>query len=548
MGAKNGEKALAKITRWDDPMKAPSGEILQVLGRAGEHNVEMQAIVLDKGLRPDFPAGAEEEAEKVRVWAKETEAAEIARRRDMSKVLTFTIDPDDAKDFDDALSIQELPNGNIEIGIHIADVSHFLKKGSFLDKEAARRATSIYLVDRTIPMLPEILSNDLCSLNPHETKLTFSAVFTFTKDSFEPGKPVRIVDAWIGETVIFSDKRFTYEEAQKILDDKDGLHFKELLQLDTLGKKLRKDRIADGALMFDHDEIKFILDDKGVPVGVKRKMIQDTNRLIEEFMLLANKHVAEWVGKKDKNGGTKDPADRVFVYRIHDVPNQEKVADLVQFLRGLGYPITLKDGVLDSKTLNALLAQIEGKPEASMIQTAAVRSMAKAIYSTKNIGHYGLAFEHYTHFTSPIRRYPDTMVHRLVKEYLAGERVPANEISEYQTMSNYASDMERRAAEAERASIKFKQGEYMSARVGQVFDGVISGVAEWGIYVEEEATRSEGLVSVRALSGDFYELNKKTYSLIGTRTKKTYRLGDKIKVKVLRVNPETRLIDYGLAP
>ncbi|MHB8651726.1 MAG: ribonuclease R [Minisyncoccota bacterium] len=540
-----GHKALVEIVKWDDPKKAPEGKILKLLGIAGEHNTEIEAIVFDKGLNPHFPQYLEEAAEKIKEWAKEHEKTDIASRRDMRDVLTFTIDPDDAKDFDDALSFRTLQNGEIEIGIHIADVSYFVKKESPLDKEASHRATSIYLVDRTVPMLPEALSNDLCSLNPHEIKFTFSAVFTFTPDSFAPNKPITITDTWIGETVTYSDKRFTYEEAQKVLDTNEGPHASELAALNTLAKKLRNERIKQGALIFDHDEVKFILDAAGVPIGVKRKVMQDTNRLVEEFMLLANRHVAEFVGKKNKKEDYL-PQERPFVYRIHDAPDQEKVAELADFVRRLGYKLTFKDGGIDSTSINHLLAQIEGKPEAMMIQTAAVRSMAKAIYSTKNIGHYGLAFHHYTHFTSPIRRYPDVMVHRLVKEYLAGKKVRPEELHEYQKMAEHASDMERRASEAERASIKYKQVEYMSARVGQVFEGVISGVAEWGIYVEEEGTRSEGLIKVSSLGDDYYVLDKKNYSIVGTKYHKTFRLGDRIKMKVLRVDPVSRQIDYGL--
>ncbi|OHA84209.1 MAG: ribonuclease R [Candidatus Yonathbacteria bacterium RIFOXYC1_FULL_52_10] len=542
---KAGYKALVRITHWPDAKHSPEGELLKILGRAGEHNTEIEAIVLDKGLDPHFPEHAEDAARVIKAGAKADEAAEIARRRDMREVLTFTIDPDDAKDFDDALSFQTLPNGDVEIGVHIADVTHFVKKDSPLDQESSQRATSIYLVDRVIPMLPETLSNDLCSLNAHEVKLTFSAVFTFTPDSFEAGKPITIKDTWIGETVIYSDKRFTYEEAQKILDDKAGLHFDELYALDKLAKKLRAQRIDEGALLFDHDEIKFILDENNIPIGVKRKKIQDTNHLIEEFMLLANRRVAEYVGKKGHKENVA-PHERPFVYRIHDAPNPEKMVELVDFVRRLGYKVKLKDGTIDSRSINALLKEVEGKPEENMIQTAAVRSMAKAIYSTKNIGHYGLAFEHYTHFTSPIRRYPDMMVHRLTKEYLAGRQVPAAALSEYQSMAEYASDMERRASEAERASIKYKQVEYMGARTGQIFNGTISGVAEWGVYVEEEETRCEGLVKIGNLGNDYYTLDKANYAITGSRTNKRYRLGDRIKVKVLRVDPVSRQIDYGI--
>lgn len=542
---KAGFKALVRMTHWEDAKHSPEGELLKLLGKAGEHNTEIEAIVLDKGLDPHFPEALEDEAAAIKARAQNEESTEIARRRDMRDVLTFTIDPDDAKDFDDALSFQTLPSGDIEVGVHIADVTHFVTKGAPLDDEASRRATSIYLVDRVIPMLPETLSNDLCSLNPHEVKLTFSAVFTFSPESFAPGKPFTLKDTWIGETVIYSDKRFTYEEAQKVLDDKAGIHFNELSALDTLGKKLRAQRIEEGALLFDHDEIKFVLDENKVPIGVKRKVIQDTNHLIEEFMLLANRRVAEYVGKKSHTENAA-PHERPFVYRIHDAPDPERMSELVDFVRRLGYKLTMKNGTIDSRSINQLLKEVEHKPEGPMIQAAAVRAMAKAIYSTKNIGHYGLAFEHYTHFTSPIRRYPDMMVHRLTKEYLAGKKVPASVLSEYQSMAEYASDMERRASEAERASIKYKQVEYMGARVGQVFEGTISGVAEWGIYVEETETRCEGLVRISALGNDFYTLDRPNYAIVGSRTNKRYRLGDKIKVKVMGVDPISRQIDYGI--
>jgi ribonuclease R len=537
--AEAGQKVLAAITKWDDPKKNPEGKIIKIIGRPGDHNVEMQAIVLDRGLRPDFPAKVLEEADNIKKNEQTIAAKGFEKRRDARDIITFTIDPADAKDFDDALSVRELPGDLIEIGVHIADVSHYVTPGTELDKEAARRANSIYLVDRTIPMLPEVLSNDLCSLNPHEDKLTFSAIFTFKKEALTGGKHPHVQSQWFGKTVINSNKRFTYEEAQKVLDDKNGLFYNELLILNTLAKKLRKEREERGALSFEHEEVRFELDDDGKPIRVYKKIIQDTNKLVEEFMLLANKKVAHHVhelGKKE---------NKLFVYRVHDEPDQERIRDLVEFLNKLGYNIRIdKNKTISSQELNKILRMAEGKAEQDMIQTAAIRSMAKAVYSTKNIGHYGLAFEHYTHFTSPIRRYADLMVHRLLEIYLAGKHASPEDIHRYAALSNYSSQMEQLAMEAERASIKYKQVEYMAERVGKVFDGVISGVTEWGVYVEEKETKSEGMVRMRDLGDDFYIFDKKHYQIVGERKKKRFRLGDKVRVKVKRANMDQRQIDY----
>lgn len=537
-GAEHGEKVLVAITSWNDPKKSPEGEVIKVIGKPGDNNVEMEAILLDTGLRPDFPEKALREAEAI----KKNERAEFKRgiesRRDMRDITTFTIDPVDAKDFDDALSYQKLPDGSIEVGIHIADVSHYLHPDTDLDTEAARRGNSIYLVDRTIPMLPEVLSNDLCSLNPHEDKLTFGAIFTFSKDSLEKGGHPKITGQWFGKTIINSNKRFTYEEAQGVLDDGKGIFYDELLLLNTLAKKLRKEREERGALSFEHEEVRFVLDENGKPLRVYKKIMQDTNRLVEEFMLLANKKVARHVhelGKKD---------EKMFVYRVHDEPDQERISDLIEFLNKLGYNIKIKNKNISSKDLNEILRMAEGRSEKDMIQTAAVRSMAKAIYSTKNIGHYGLAFEHYTHFTSPIRRYADVMVHRLLESYLAGKHPSQEELRRYASLASYTSQTEQLATTAERASIKYKQVEYMTERVGKVFDGVISGITQWGIYIEEKETKAEGMLRLRDMTDDFYEFDKKHFSMVGQKKKKRYRLGDAVKVKVKRASLDERQIDY----
>lgn len=538
LDAEAGQKVLSVITRWDDPKKNPEGEVIQIIGTPGDHNVEMQAIVLDRGLRPDFPEKVLRDAEEVKKNEKQLTNEGLAARRDVRDITTFTIDPVDAKDFDDAISVRELPNGELEIGVHIADVSHYVRPGTDLDTEAARRGNSIYLVDRTIPMLPEALSNDLCSLNPNEDKLTFSAIFTFTKESLTSGHP-HITSQWFGKTIINSNKRFTYEEAQGILDAKEGLFYDELLTLNTLAKKLRKEREERGALSFEHDEVRFELDRNGKPIRVYRKIIQDTNKLVEEFMLLANKKVAHYVhelGKKE---------NKLFVYRVHDEPDQERIHNLIEFLNKLGYNVKIgKHQKISSKELGNILKMTEGEAERDMIQTAAIRSMAKAIYSTKNIGHFGLAFEHYTHFTSPIRRYADLMVHRLLEIYLAGKHASPEEIHRYAGLSSYTNQMEQIAADAERASIKYKQVEYMTERVGQVFDGIISGVTEWGVYVEEKETKSEGMIRMRDMGDDFYIFDKAHYQIVGDRTKKRYRLGDAVRVKVKRADMDQRQIDY----
>jgi len=539
--AKNGQKALVKIVRWENHKKNPEGEVLQILGEPGDNNVEMQAIVLDKGLSIDFPENVEREAKEIENTAINLIAKEVKKRRDMRGATTFTIDPETAKDFDDALSFNELPNGNIEIGIHIADVTHYVVSGGDIDKEATKRATSIYLVDRTIPMLPEELSNDICSLMPDVERLAFSAIFTFDKSALKKGGEPKIINEWFGETIIKSNKRFSYEDAQEILDNKSGIFYDELHKLNTIAHKIRKQKFAEGAISLETEEVKFVLDEAGKPIDVIRKVRGDTHKMIEDFMLLANKKVAHYASQK--TGGEKGQ----FVYRVHPKPEPEKIADLIALLKSLGYNLKMKNGGVSSKDLNDILIKAEGTVEQNLIQTATIRSMAKAIYSTKNVGHYGLAFGYYTHFTSPIRRYPDMMVHRLMKLYLAGKKVSQEMLEKYNVLSLHSSEMEKTASEAERGSIKYKQVEYMTERIGKVFNGVISGVTEWGIYIEEEHSKSEGMVRLRDMEDDYYTFNEKTRTITGDRHKKKYRLGDKVKIKVKNADLERRVIDYVFA-
>src|SRR3989344_3049798 len=531
-----GLKALVALETWNNPKNTPEGNIKEVLGPKGEHAVEMHAIVLEHGFATNFPEEVLAEAKELGQFRK-IPPEEIARRRDFREITTFTIDPVDAKDFDDALSVRTLSDGTVEVGIHIADVSHYVKPGTTLDREARKRATSIYLVDRTIPMLPEILSNDICSLNPNEDKLTFSAVFTLDKRG-------RVLTRWFGETIINSNKRFTYEEAQAILDAKSGLHHPELETLNSLAYALRAERARAGSINFDQDEIKFKLDPEGRPLGVYKKERLATNLLIEDFMLLANREIAEFVYTHAKKKGVRD---RAFIYRIHGVPKADRLEELEVFLRAIGYELRSHSKTVTPHYIRTLFKQIEGTPEENLIKVATIRSMAKAVYSTKNVGHFGLAFKYYTNFTSPIRRYPDIMVHRIMRHHVSGTNIPEYELASYESIAIAASEREVEAAEAERDSIKYNQAEFMPGNVGKTFEAIVSGVAEWGIYVEEVETKAEGLVRMRALGSDYFVLDKKNYRVVGERTKKTYSLGDRLRVKLVSADLDTRTIDWSLA-
>jgi len=538
LDAENGQKAFVKINDWRDPKKNPVGEVVKILGNPGDHETEIQAIIVDKGFDTEFPPKVEEEAKQI---PHDFPAEEIAKRKDLRGITTFTIDPEDAKDFDDALSYQTLPNGDIEIGVHIADVSHYVRPGSALDREAKKRGTSVYLVDRVIPMLPEILSNDLCSLKPNEDRFAFSAIFTFDVSSTREGMKPKIKGQWFGKTIIHSDKRFSYESAQEILDAKNGTYLAELESANKIAKNLSKERHDAGAISFEQDEVKIILDENNKPIKVVRKQRKDTHKLVEEFMLLANKRVAEFIGKI----GQKE--EKLFVYRIHNEPNKERLLKLATFLKGLGYELKLnEEGGVSPKDLNELLAETEGGPLQNIVTSTALRAMAKAVYSTKNVGHFGLGFEHYTHFTSPIRRYPDILSHRLLETHLLKGDVPEEAWHEYEAMLVYASERESIATDAERASIKFKQVEYMQEKVGQVFTGTITGVTEWGLYVEEKESKAEGMIRIRDLGDDYYTFDEQNYRLVGKHKKKRYTLGDEIQVKLMRADALSRQLDFVL--
>jgi len=529
-------KVFFELANWTDSQRLPEALIIRVLGQKGDNDVEMESIVLERGFNATFDPEVVAEAESIRENAPENFKNEIPNRRDFRNTPTFTIDPADAKDFDDALSFKKLSNGNFELGVHIADVAHFVRPGSLLDRESQKRGVSIYLVDRTIPMLPEALSADLCSLKPNEDKLTFSAVFEMTGEG-------EVKNRWFGRSIIHSVRRFTYEEAQEVIESGVGDFSKELPFLNTVAKKILAERFRNGAISFEQDEVKFELDEKGRPMRVFRKQRKDAHKLIEEYMLLANREVATYVEHLHKNKKTTP----LFVYRIHDFPNPEKITELGIFLKAVGYELKMAAGKTSARDINALFKQIEGEAEEGMIKTAAIRSMAKAIYSTKNIGHFGLGFEYYTHFTSPIRRYADVLVHRLLHEYLSGRSVSTQEFAFYENMSTRVTENEIRATEAERDSIKLKQVEYMSERIGKTFEGIISGVTEWGLYVEDKETKCEGMVKVRDLGDDYYTLDKKNYCLTGERTKKKYSLGDSMRFKVVGADTERKTLDYALA-
>lgn len=527
----SGDKAIVKVTEWPERAKNPTGEVIDILGKAGENNTEMHAILAEFGLPYQYPANVEAAADKIPA---EITPEEIAKREDYREPVTFTIDPKDAKDFDDALSLKILDNGNYEVGVHIADVSHYVPEGGIIDKEAVKRATSIYLVDRTIPMLPERLCNFICSLRQGEEKLAYSVIF-------ELDKQAQIINSRIKHTVIYSDRRFTYEEAQEIIETGEGEYKEEILAMNNLAQILRKKRYKAGAINFERSEVRFNIDKDGKPLGVYIKTSKEANKLVEEFMLLANRTVASRIGDVPKSKKAK-----VLPYRIHDTPDPDKIENLQQFIARFGYKLNSHGSKTDlSKSINGLLDSVQGKKEENLIETIAIRSMAKAVYSTHNVGHYGLGFKFYTHFTSPIRRYPDLMVHRLLTRYLDknGRSVTQNK---YEDLCKHSSSMEQLAAKAERTSIKYKQVEFLQDKVGEVFEGVISGVTEWGLYVELNENKCEGMIPCRDLDDDYYELDQRNYCLRGRRKHRVYSLGDPITIRVAKANLEKKIIDFAL--
>jgi len=531
-GGKNGDKASAKIVDWPKNAKNPYAEITNVFGKAGTNNAEMHAILSEFGLPYEFPLEVLNASEHLSDIISEKE---IKKRRDFRKTLTFTIDPVDAKDFDDAISFKLLENGHFEIGVHIADVSHYVTPNSTIDKEAFLRATSVYLVDRVVPMLPEKLSNFVCSLRPNEDKLCFSAVF-------EMDEKATIHSQWFGKTIIHSDKRFAYEDVQKIIESGEGLYVNEILQLDSLAKILREERFKKGSFDFHTTEVKFYLDELGNPTGVYLKEQKDAHKLIEDFMLLANRKVTEFVAEKNKLI-KKDKLP--FVYRVHDSPDSEKVTQFSQFAKRFGYTVSAKSETEITKTMREMLTKLRGQKEESMLTQLAIRTMSKASYTIKNIGHYGLGFDNYTHFTSPIRRYPDLMVHRLLETYLENDHVKIKE-EELEAQCKHSSNMEKLAAEAERASIKYKQVQFLEDKIGQEFKGVITGVTEWGVYVEIIENKCEGLIRIRDLKDDVYYYEEENYQIVGRKTKNTYRFGDQVNIKIRRADLLKKQLDFEL--
>lgn len=538
-GAQNGQKVLVELTEWKKNSDNPNAKVVEVFGNPGEHETEIHAIMAEFGLPMEFAPEVEAAAEKLDTQIK---PEEIAKRRDFRGITTFTIDPVDAKDFDDALSLQKLENGNWEVGVHIADVTHYLKPHSIIDNEAVSRATSVYLVDRTIPMLPEVLSNFACSLRPHEEKYCFSAVFEMDDNA-------QIQNQWFGKTVIYSDHRFSYEEVQVIIETEEGPYKEDVLTLDRLAKILRAERTAKGSIFFDKAEVKFNLDEHGAPLGVFFKTQKDAHKLIEDFMLLANKKVAEFLGKpkaheNDKQGRKKqnEKQEDAVVYRVHDVPKDDKLLELNTFVSRFGYSVAVGNKQKTAQSINKLLHDVKDKKEQSMIELLTVRSMPKAVYTTKNAGHYGLGFEYYTHFTSPIRRYPDVLVHRLLEAKL--NHTHYLKADELEQLSKHSSEMEKLAADAERASVKYKQVEYLGDKIGQIFKGVISGVTEYGVFVEIVENKCEGMIRTREMKDDQYSFDEENYRLVGRRTGRIYSLGDPVMIKVKRADLVKKQLDF----